>query len=334
MSSEIEFLQVCRLVLKGERHDSDLEEAIRTARANLRQVKEEFLAHVSPPGDSIQVKQAGDTVLAAIQSYSSGIDIIESYLQTKDKTVLAKGMEQVRQAIERMEAGFHRYQAALLALRGPTDMPGYNLIANTLEEFKQKKISRNDFEGLVRAAHDSVQKSLQSIATHLHLKEVKKLKEAYEAHQAALALLIERLAEEKPSSEALSQFQKSCELIRDSRIPAQIKIFTEKPTPSNAANFMINLTGEIISGNIHPSYFHEALKHLKMEYELFNRQLKEIEDKRNAEQIAEGREALALYGRALDGYKKFQETMESKHLPQASLQLENAISQLYRVLKS
>lgn len=336
----VEFLRVCRMVLKGECNDLDLVRAIQKARKNLQTIKNEFLSQAASQEKTLRLtRMEADAVLVSFQSYSKGVETIEHYLSSRNRVVLARGMEQVRQAIERIETAFHRYHVALLAVHGPTDMPGYNFLANAVQEYQQDKMTKNDLETLIRAAHFSVKKSLDSLASHIHLPEVEKLNEAYLLHQQALEELKDQLSRGNPIHEGMARFQKSWELIWERKIPAEVKILSETPTPSSAANFMINTAKELISGNIHPSYFVEALKDVKIQRELFTDQLKELQlaspdSKRVQQTVAKGREALALYSDAIDRFMKFQETMETKHLPPASMMLQKAVLQLYEVFKA
>lgn len=340
--TKVEFLEFCRMVLKGEQPAANLPAAISAARSNLESLKKSFLEHVATLNEQIQekCKPEIDEAVTALEMHAVGIDIIESWLKDNDRVTLVRGMETVRRALERTNLAFYRYRSSVLASEGPTDMPNYNLFFKLFNEFKEKKIGDKDLRNLIQAARFSVDRALEAVEQFKHVPEVEWLIVAFQKHQESLASLEECISTNEPLEQPLEIFRERCEAIRDLQGPAQIKILGQGPTPSETANRMINISKQIATGRLHPAYFSENLRLLEGEYEFFKQQFEVLQNSSDTsdsdllkDAFKESKTGMELYEKAINEFHSFQERMDVGILLSAVQILQDAVLKLYNVFK-
>jgi len=330
-----EFLEFCRLVLKGEALESELPKAITAARNNLTELRANFLVSISREPLNVQeeTKPAMNETLSALDAYSEALNLIEDCAGRGVRSALAKGMESVRQAIQRAESAFRRYEVSLLSTNGPTELPGYNLLAGSFEALEKGEATQEELLALIQSASTSTTQSMESFNRYLHLSEVAQLKEAYEDHEKALDELKLCLLNGKPLEAALFLFEQSCRVVEKEKIEAEIRILTDGPTPSPSANFMINLSTSFEGVKAHSSYFAHALLQLQKEYRHFQKELEAIKPRASEETTEKCQTGLQVYEAALAKFVEFEKLQDPKLLVKGSRLLRQAILELYDAFK-
>lgn len=313
-----DFLQLCRMVLKGDRPADDFAIAVGKARENLANLKNDFLDHAEEGFPEC------NSVIDAFDAYAKGIDIVDEFLNSRDRDRLTFGMEKVRQAIEQLESALYRYDVWQLARSGPSDSPGYNLIAEAIHDYAEGEMPKEELEVALKSAKRAANRLLDTFASDFNFPEMQALKRAFDAHQNALQGMIDRLESKSPLDEPLQKFRQASALMTNVISAAQIRRLTDAPTPSRAANFLINTARECSLGTLSPKYFKEAVRLVKREHEHFKSQI---------QGQAIGKEALDLYLGALKGFEAAFKTNDIKTLTRLSQTLKSAVFQLYETLK-
>jgi ribosomal protein L40E len=338
--TKVEFLEYCRLVLKGEEPASGLATAIKTARENLDKFKESFLNHFTSLPAPIQekCKREQEDFLAAMNDYLSSLAVVEKYLQDANRVTLVRGMEFVRRALEQINVALYRYRASVLAAEGPTDMPNYNLFYKVLHDFKNGSLSEKEVKPLIQAARISVERAIGAVDRFKGIPEVAGLIQAFQKHQECLNSFEDAISTGKSFDEPLEIFKGVCEAMRNLQGPAQWKILSQGPTPSETANRIINISLQVLTGKIHPTYLSENLKQLEGEYSAFKRQFETLQaasTPREAELLKdafqESKTGMELYEKAIAEFHRFEERMDVSILMEAMRILQDAVLKLHNV---
>src|SRR5207249_3950076 len=140
-----------------------------------------------------------------------------------------EAMEQLRRAVSRVGAAMFRYEVGVLARMGPSNDPAYNLIANMISEYREKRVDLDRLEKLIGSVLSSAEQEAEALRKRGGLREIMDVLEAYDRHQKALGLILQAAKRGDPEAlaAALREFQEACELLRARQIHAQVKIFTK-----------------------------------------------------------------------------------------------------------
>jgi len=329
-TKSIELLDVCRLILKHESDASELPSAISSTRQNLETLKQNFLKRLDEDGEGARKENRLeiDETLSAMDAYAAGIDEIERFLKDNADGTLVQGMDKVRRAINRVGAAMYRYEVGILAKMGPTQDPAYNLIDKMVNDYREKRVTKERLQKSIESVFLSAEQSMQAMNSSAAIPAVQEMMKAYENHQEALKAILEALnLNDAGLDEALKAFRETCENLRERQVHAQVKVFVDGPTPSKTANFMINLCNELRLGQVDPKLFAYGMKLLEAELHYFQETIKRL-----PVHPPEAAEALQAYQEAIAHFSIYEKTRDPHELVKGPTLLRKAVSQLFALL--
>jgi hypothetical protein len=336
---KVELLDYCSELLNGKESAEGLAKAIAVNREKTLKLKKDFNDGVSQRNQEVQSKCHNEIHEAeeALNFYLESLNILEKYVKDSKRQVLLRGMESVRRGLVSMTNSFFRYQLAAMVAEGPTDMPNYNLLFQSVKKYQENTGTKQEVLDWIKAMKFSVEQMKPAFEKNKKLETIQRFLHVLDKHQETLTNIEQNLQKNQPVNDLMEQFKENCEMLREVQNPAVMEILSSGPTHSITANVMIHTTRMFIERTANYDQFTAALNSLEGEYQYFKKQLEIIHSSgvnASKELAEEALKHMEIYGQAVEYFHHYQETFDVEFLRRGVLTLEEAMKKLYETSKT
>jgi len=264
-------VKTCRDVIKDAAGVDEMQRVYDKTVSQLKETRIDFDITLSGQSRKIQktCSQLASAINHTFDEYKRILDEMGSYFHSFDKEILAETLEKALDVSDRLDQYFLEFREMGLIALGPTQIPGLNLLLNTVNKIRNGEALDDTLAEHAEREETAIEKILEELEKDPN-EELESQAEAYLTLLDSIELLANYLESGNSDilEDAYAGLQEAARMFNSLSGVIDEEKMAQSPTSSPMANVIINSVPGLKDGSIPPEFFGDAVQRLWDELEM------------------------------------------------------------------